>query len=212
MNELRMMMKFIVDGFMSPGAMAMWAILLVGFGILGMIIERAYYLYFKCGTNSGNFMAGISKYLKSGDYEKAIKFASSEKTPLAKGVTAILQNRGKGGKAVQKAVDEVFLTEAPKITRNIAFLPTLANLATLLGLMGTIYGLMIAFDAIANVPAAQRAQALATGISVAMSTTLWGLLVAIPTLLCHGIIAGKSDKVVEELDEKTSKLINLVEE
>jgi len=212
MNELRMMTKFVVDGFMSPGASCMWAILLVGFGILGMLIERAYYLYFKCGTNSGNFMAGISKYLKSGDYEKAIKFASSEKTPLAKGVTAILQNRGRGGKAVQKAVDEVFLSEAPKITRNIAFLPTLANLATLLGLMGTIYGLMIAFDAIANVPAAQRAQALATGISDAMSTTLWGLLVAIPTLLAHGIIAGKSDKVVEELDEKTAKLINLVEE
>lgn len=212
MNELRMMAKFVIDGFMSPGAITMWAILLIGFGILGMVIERVYYLYFKCGTNSGNFMAGISKYMKSGDYEKAIKFASSEKTPLAKGVTAVLQNRGKGGKAVQRAVDEVFLTEAPKITRNIAFLPTLANLATLLGLMGTIYGLMIAFDAIANVPAAQRAQALATGISVAMSTTLWGLLVAIPSLLAHGIVAGKSDGIVEELDEKTSKLINLVEE
>jgi biopolymer transport protein ExbB/TolQ len=104
------------------------------------------------------------------------------------------------------------LTEAPKITRNIPFFPTLANLATLLGLMGTIYGLMIAFDAIANVPAAQRAQALATGISVAMSTTLWGLLVAIPTLLVHGVLANKADKLVEEMDEKTAKLINLVEE
>jgi len=212
MGEFRMMMKFIIDGFMSPGSTFMWAILLIFFVTIGMIAEKVYYLFFKCGTNSSNFMAGISKYLKSGDYEKAIKFAAAEKTPLAKGITAILQNRGKGGKAVQKAVDEVFLTEAPKITRNVAFLPTLANLATLLGLMGTIYGLMIAFDAIANVPAAQRAQALATGISVAMSTTLWGLFAAIPTLLIHGIVANKSDRVVEELDEKTAKFINLVEE
>jgi biopolymer transport protein ExbB/TolQ len=212
MNELRMMMKFIIDGFLSPGSSFMWLILLIGFATLGLMAERSWYLFRKCGTNSGSFMSAISKYLKSGDYEKAIKFSSSEKTPLAKGITSILQNRGKGAKAVQKAVDEVFLTEAPKVTRNIPFLPTLANLATLLGLMGTIYGLMIAFDAIANVPAAQRAQALATGISVAMSTTLWGLFVAIPTLLGHGLLASKSDRVVEELDEKTAKFINLVEE
>jgi biopolymer transport protein ExbB/TolQ len=94
----------------------------------------------------------------------------------------------------------------------IPLLPTLANLATLLGLAGTIYGLMLAFDAIANVPAAQRAQALATGISVAMSTTLWGLIIAIPTILVHGFLASRADRIMEEMDEKTAKLINLVEE
>ncbi|MFP4014616.1 MAG: MotA/TolQ/ExbB proton channel family protein [Chitinispirillaceae bacterium] len=203
--------KFIVDGFVSPGSAAMWVILFLLFGAIGLIIERTWYLFIKCGTGSGAFMSGISKYLKAGEYEKAIKYASSQNTPLSKGVTAILQNRGRGAKAVQKAVDEVFLTEAPKISRNIPLLPTLANLATLMGLLGTIYGLMIAFDAIANVPAAQRAQALATGISVAMSSTLWGLIAAIPVLLVHGLLASKSDRLLEELDEKTSKLINLVE-
>lgn len=204
--------KFIVDGFISPGSFAMWSILIIMAGSIGLVIERFLYLFVKCGGGSGAFMAGISKYLKSGDYEKAIKYATLQNTPLAKGVVAILQNRGKGSKAVQKAVDEVFLTETPKISRYIPLLPTLANLATLLGLMGTIYGLMLSFDAVANVPAAQRAAALATGISVAMSTTLFGLMSAIPTLLVHGFLASKSDRVVEEMDEKTSKLINLVEE
>jgi biopolymer transport protein ExbB/TolQ len=157
-------------------------------------------------------MSGISKYLKAGDYEKAIKYSSSMTTPLAKSVTAILKNRGQSTKQVQKAVDEVFLTETPKITRNISIINVFANLSTMLGLTGTIYGLMMAFDAIANVPAAQRAQALATGISVAMSTTLWGLLVAVPGILCQGILASKSDKVIEEMDEKTAKLVNLIEE
>ena len=133
-------------------------------------------------------------------------------TPLAKGVTAILKSRGQSAKQVQKAVDEVFLTETPKITRNIAIINVMANLSTMLGLTGTIFGLMMAFDAIANVPAAQRAQALATGISVAMSTTLFGLIVAVPGILCQGILASKSDKVIEEMDEKTAKLVNLVEE
>ncbi len=209
---MQQLFKFIVDGFTSPGSVYMWAILVIAGIILAFIAERVWYLFFKCGTSSGSFMAGISKYLKAGDFEKAIKYASSLKTPLAKGVTVVLQNRGKSTRNVQKAVDEVFLTETPKVTRNINILNTLGNIATLLGLTGTIFGLMLAFDAIANVPAAQRAQALATGISVAMSTTLFGLLVAVPTILVQGVLAGKSDKVVEELDEKTTKLINLIEE
>jgi len=77
--------------------------------------------------------------------------------------------------------------------------------------MGTIYGLMLAFDAIANVPAAQRAQALADGISISMSTTLIALLVAVPLLFSHGFIAAKSDSVLQQLDEKTTKLINMIE-
>ncbi|MBD3419375.1 MAG: MotA/TolQ/ExbB proton channel family protein [Chitinivibrionales bacterium] len=206
------MLKFIVDGFRSPGSWVMWIILLLAFVILGLIIERVWYLFLKCGTGTGTFMSGIAKYLKAGDYEKAIKYATSVKTPLAKGVTAILENRGKSAKAVQKAIDEVFLTETPKIGRFIPILNTLANLSTLLGLTGTILGLMIAFDAVANVPAAQRAQALATGISVAMSTTLFGLIVAVPTMLAHGLISAKSDSVIEEMDEKTAKLVNLIEE
>jgi biopolymer transport protein ExbB/TolQ len=204
--------KFIVDGFVSPGSFVQWGILFLAFAIIAIVIERAYYLFLKCGTSSASFMAGISKYLKAGDYEKAIKYSSSMSTPLAKGVTAILKNRGQSAKQVQKAVDEVFLTETPKITRNIAIINIMANLSTMLGLLGTIYGLMMAFDAIANVPAAQRAQALATGISVAMSTTLWGLIVAVPSILFQGILAAKSDKVIEEMDEKTAKLVNLIEE
>jgi biopolymer transport protein ExbB/TolQ len=207
-----MLYKFIIDGFISPGSFCMWMILVFGFAAVGLIIERAWYLYLKCGTGSTSFMSGISKYLKAGDYEKAIKYASSMTTPLAKAVLAILENRGKPSKTVQKKVDEVFLGEAPKVTRNINMINTLANLATLSGLLGTIYGLMMAFDAIANVPAAQRAQALATGISVAMSTTLFGLLVAVPAILLQGIFAGRSDKVLEEMDEKTAKLVNLIEE
>jgi len=203
--------KFVLDGFLTSGSWCMWIILFLFFGGMGLVAERLWYLFMKCGSGSGTFMNGVSKYLKAGENEKALKYASAQNMPLAKGVTAILQNRGRGAKAVQKAVDEVFLTESPKITRFISIIPTIANLATLMGLMGTIYGLMLAFDAIANVPAAQRAQALATGISVAMSSTLWGLIVAVPMLLLHGVVSAKSDGVMQELDEKSTKLINLIE-
>lgn len=206
------LLNFITVGFKSAGAVAMWLILFIAFGVVGLTIERVWYLFIKCGTGTGTFMSGISKYLKAGEYDKALKYATSVKTPLARAVSTILQNRGKSAKAIQKSLDEVFLTETPKITRNLPLFNTLANSATLLGLMGTIYGLMQAFDAIANVPAAQRATALANGISFAMSTTLFGLIVAVPTMFIQGILVGKSDKIVDEMDEKTTKMVNLLEE
>ncbi len=204
--------NFIIEGFTSPGSAVMWMILLLGFIILAIVIERFWFLFIKCGTGSGSFMAGISKYLKAGDYEKAIKYSSSMNTPLAKAVTAIMKKRGQSSKQVQKGVDEVFLTEGPKVTRNISIINIMANLSTMLGLTGTIFGLMMAFNAIANIPAAQKAAALASGIAVAMSTTLFGLLVALPSLFAQGLLSQKSDRVMEEMDEKTTKLINLIEE
>jgi biopolymer transport protein ExbB len=206
------LLNFILLGFQSAASMIMWIILLVGFAGLGLFVERFWYLFFKCDMGSAAFMKGISNYLKAGDYERAIKYAVTLKTPLAKGVLSVLQNRGKGSKAIRKAVDEVFLTEGPKIKRNIFLLNTFANLATLIGLTGTIYGTMECFDAIANAPAAQRAQQLASGISITMSATLMGLLTAVPCILAHGILSGKADKIIEDMDEKITKLSNAVEE
>jgi biopolymer transport protein ExbB len=202
----------IVAGFHITGSFMMWLILIMGLLTVGFIVERGWYLYIKCGTNRGAFMSGISKYIKAGDFEKAIKYASTVSTPLSRVVLAVLQNRGKGRKSTSKAVDEVFLSEAPKITTRIGLLSMFANLATLVGLSATVYGVMVDFDAIANVPVAQRAAALAAGISIALSGTLFGLMVAIPALFVSGFLAAKADSLIEEMDEKSTKLINLVEE
>ena len=206
------MFNFLLLGFQSSAWLIMWILLFVGFFALGLAIERFFYLFIKCDWGSGAFMSTISKYIKAGDFDRAAKYAETVNSPLAKGVRSVLSNRTKGPKAIKKAVDEVFLTEGPRIKRNVFLLNTLANLATLIGLTGTIYGTMECFDAIANAPAAQRAQQLAAGISITMSATLMGLLVAVPCILVHGILSGKADKIVEDMDEKTTKLINAVEE
>lgn len=205
-------LSFVTTGFRGSGAPIMVCILIMMFASMGLIIERIYYLYFKCGKNSANFMAGISKFLKAGDYDRALKYATATATPLAKVVATILQNRGKGIKYIQRAVDEVFLTEQPKIHKFLAFLQAFANMAVLIGLLGCIYGFMEAFDSLANVPAAQRAQALASSISVVMSSTLWGLIAAIVALLGHAFLGNKAEHLIQEMDEKSMKLMNLVEE
>lgn len=206
------MVNFLLLGFQSAAAFIMWILAFVAFIAIGLAAERFWFLYFKCDWGSNNFMNTVSKYIKAGDFDRATKYACSVKSPLAKGVAGVLVNRTKGPKAIKKAVDEVFLTEGPKVKRNVFLLNTFANLATLIGLTGTIYGTMECFDAIANAPAAQRAQQLAAGISITMSATLMGLLVAVPCIIVHGMLSGKADKIMEDMDEKTTKLINAVEE
>ena len=204
--------KFLGMGFQSSAWALMWLILIVGFVFLALFIERCYYLFLVCDRGTAPFMKNLQNFLKAADFDRAVKLASSEKTPLAKGVLAILQNRQNGSKAVRKAVDEVFLAEGPRVKRNIFLLNTMANVATLIGLTGTIYGTMECFNSIANIPAAQRAQALANGISITMSATLMGLIVAVPCVIGHGLCSAKADKIVEDLDEKLTKLSNALEE
>jgi biopolymer transport protein ExbB/TolQ len=202
--------QFIIQGFQSAGAWAMWMILIVGFLALALVVERIYYVVVRCGMGREKFMTEIFRIIKTGDVAKAIKFSGQFDIPLAKVFTAILSNKDKGEKAVNNAIDEVFLTEIPRIQRYIPLLMTAANVATLLGLLGTIFGLMLAFEAVANVPAAQRAAKLAEGIKVAMSTTAFGLVIAIPTMFIYGFITAQSERIIEEMDEKSAKLVNIV--
>ena len=156
-------------------------------------------------------MYTVARYINGGEHDKALRFAASSTSPLSKIVAAILQNRGKGTKVVRRLVDEVFLQETPRVHRFLPFLQAFANMAVLIGLAGTIYGFMEAFDSLANVPAAQRAQALAASIAIVMSSTFWGLMVAILCLFAHTILVSRSDRILEEMDEKAAKMVNLLE-
>jgi biopolymer transport protein ExbB len=188
---------------------AIFVFLLAG---IGLMIERAWYLFFKCGSNRKAFIGTVGKYVMANDFERAIKFAASQQFPLAKAIHLVLQNRGKGKKAAERAVEELTLSELPKLNRFIPLLSTIANLVTLLGLAATVYGVIIGFDSIANVPVAQRAGALAAGIAVALTATLFALCVAIPSLLMANIFETTAYGIADEIEEKTTKLINMIEE
>ncbi|MFH0920050.1 MAG: MotA/TolQ/ExbB proton channel family protein [Fibrobacterota bacterium] len=201
-------LTYLIAGFEGHGGFVMWVLCLLAAAGWAIIIERIYYLMFKCGSRRGKFVADMYKIIKTGDYQRAIKFAYSVDTPLAKVMATILQNKDKGEEAMVKAVDEVFLTEKPKIARYTGLLFVIANVATLVGLTGTVFGLIMSFDAVANVPVAQRAQALASGIAVGMTATAFGLFVAIPCLIVQGVLTTVTDRIVEEMEEKSTKMIN----
>ena len=206
-------LQFIMVGF-KPENGGTWAqvwILFMGLFGIGFVIERVLYLWGTAG-NTEKFMGDLQRFVKAEKWEEALKFTKSKpKMPLAKAVGIIIKNRDAGSKKIQKAIDEVFLENAPNITKNISIIAMFGNTASMVGLMGTIFGLMMSFDAVANAPAAQRATELAKGISISMSTTLWGLTMAIPLIIFQAIISSRSDKVLAELDEKAAKLVNLIE-
>jgi biopolymer transport protein ExbB/TolQ len=197
----------IIASFKGEGAMFVWVIFILGCIGVGIVISKIM-LIMKAGMGRGRYLEQVYQLIKRGEIEKAIQYSKESKTSLAKLFTAILQNSGKGEKSMNRAVDEVFLTESPRLTRLTPLLSTIANVSTLTGLLGTIFGLIMSFNAVANVPAAQRAQALADGIAVAMHATLLGLFVAIPCLAVYGIIMAQTEKLIEEMDEKAVKMIN----
>jgi biopolymer transport protein ExbB len=203
-------MELILKGFGGEGKYYMTMILGLGFIGLAIIAERIFYIFIKNSTGRANFMRNIAQLLQTGRVAEAGHLAATQNFALAKIISAVLQNKAKGQQAIEKAVDEVYLTEAPRMNRYLNLLPALANIAMLCGLLGTIFGLILAFDAVANLPAAQRPQALANGIAIVMVNTWTGLATAIPILLLHGILAMQSERLQEELEEKAVKVMNLL--
>ena len=203
-------MKTMAMSFEGDGGIFMWSIFVPLVVAMILIAERVYALYIKAGFSGKGTIGTVVDFLRNGDESGAQDYVAKNTTPLGKIMNVILANKSEGEEVINKRVEEVFLVESPKIQRFLPLINAMANVATLLGLLGTIIGLILAFDAVANVPAAQRAQALATGISVAMATTAFGLVVAIPTLFIHGILTAQSEKVLEQMDEVSAKLTNIV--
>ncbi|MCL2207778.1 MAG: MotA/TolQ/ExbB proton channel family protein, partial [Fibromonadales bacterium] len=180
-----------------------------GMAGVGICIERFHYILVKSSKGRDLFLAKFAMSIKDKKYEEAINCClENSKYPVATVMKAIVSNRSKGKEGMIAASDSAFLMEAPRVNRYLALLGTFANVLTLTGLMGTIFGLIITFDAVANKPAAERPAAMANGISVAMGTTLVALLGAIPIMGVQGFLLLLSERVIQEMEEKGLTMIH----
>ena len=180
-------------------------------GAVAIIIDRIWVLYFKAAIDKDAFLRGLRKHLFAGDLERAISFtAGQKKTPLTQVVKAGLIHVPKGDEDVQAAMDEATLREAPVIERRTGYLAMIANVATLLGLLGTIIGLIGAFAAVATANPADKATLLSSSISEAMNCTAFGLAVAITALVVYSILQGRTQAMVDDINETAVGVLNLV--
>jgi biopolymer transport protein ExbB len=193
------------------GGIGMHPILVSLVFVVAVLIDRVRVLYFSAQIDKDAFLRGLKKHIYSGDLDKAISFtASQKKTPLTSVIKAGLINVPKGEADVQAAMDEATLRESPRIEKRTGYLAMLGNVATLLGLLGTILGLIHAFAAVANANPADKATILASSISEAMNCTAFGLATAIPALIAYSVLQGRTQQMVDEINETSVAVLNLI--
>ena len=198
--------QFFVDGgpFMYPIA------LVSEFGI-AIIVERFIFLFFKYNINANQFMAQIQKLVMANNIDRAIKLCNAAPSAaLPKVIKAGLTRANKGEIEIANAIEEASLEVIPNITKRTPTLQAVSNLATMLGLLGTIMGLIEAFDAVAKAPPDQKTTMLTAAIAIAMNTTGFGLMVAIPTIAAYVFLNNTSKKIIDEIDQYSVKLQNLL--
>jgi len=203
-------MDFLVSA-MHKGGVFMWPILIAAIFALAISFERLYYIMFRANINGTAFMAQVQKLIMANNIDRAIKLCNAEpNSALPRVLKAGLTRANRSEIEIQNAVDESVLEVFPQLNKRSSYLPMLANVATLTGLLGTIQGLIIAFEAVAHASAETKQTLLAAGISTAMFTTAAGLVVAIPTLVLHSIIANRTTKIMDDIDQFALKTVNLL--
>ncbi len=203
-------MGAIAEAFRTGGVW-MYIILAVSIIAIGITIERFIYLFFKYSVNAEPFMAQIQKLVMANNIDRAIKLCNAQPSAaLPRVIKAGLTRANKGEVEIQNALEEATLEVVPMVQKRTPVLQPLANIATLLGLLGTIIGLIQAFAALEKATPETRQKLLARGIALAMNTTAFGLIVAIPTLVFHMVLSSMTKKILDEIDMYSVKLENLL--
>ena len=175
---------------------------------LAIFLERFYVIVIKSKINGRAFIERIIQLVRAGKVDDAIKLCAQSTATLPDMGLLILRSRTRDEGDLQNVADAAALSVIPRLTRRLQYLPMLANVATLLGLIGTIFGLREAFAAVENASAAERSAELAAGIAIALNATGFGLLVAVPLSVAHAYLVSQSETIIEQVDEFSVRLIN----
>lgn len=204
-------MQYLSD-FFNSGGFWMWPILVMNILAFAVMVERFIFLYLRHNVNAVAFMEEIKRHVQAGHLENAIKSCNAVKdSALARVIKEGLTHANRSPSEIQNAIEEATLEVTPEITKRGTLLQNIANIATLLGLLGTILGLIEAFAALATVTdPEQQTKMLTNGISVAMNTTAFGLVVAIPCLLAHVMLSTVTKKILDEIEHYSVKIENLL--
>ncbi|MEH6824527.1 MAG: MotA/TolQ/ExbB proton channel family protein [Motiliproteus sp.] len=207
MDTLDVIVRFIQNGgiFMYP----IMVTLALGIAIA---IERYIYLGLVRSRNRTAWVH-IQPLMLQGKIKSTVEYVRSSNAHLSKMLVYALAHLMAGRRAddVERMLEEGLMEIIPRLERRTPYLATFANIATLLGLLGTILGLIAAFSAVANADPAEKANLLSSSISVAMNTTAFGLIAAIPLLLLHAMISTKTSDIIDSMDMATVKLTNLIQ-
>ncbi len=180
--------------------------------VIAMVIERAAFQLGKYRVNSKEFFAQIKKLVTAGNIDRAIKLCDAGDYPTLQLVKAGLTHANKGADEIDAAMSEKIGELKPAVEKRIGSLWSLANIATLIGLLGTVVGLIHTFGAVAaqGLSAADRQRILANGIAEAMYNTALGLLIAVVCMIAHLILHQRAKNIQHDLDATQERVFNLL--
>ncbi|MBD3314652.1 MAG: hypothetical protein GF344_02590 [Chitinivibrionales bacterium] len=194
----------------NRGGPFMWVILTVLGIATAVVIERIIYYFIFCRGDSRMLTHHLSRALKHNNTDEARELVGKRRNPLYVLLRTAVDGyaAGQSLEIIRERVEEVAIGELPKISQRLNYLALFANIATLLGLLGTIAGLQVSFSSLASVDAAQKASMLATGISQAMNTTAFGLIVAVPCMIGYTMLSNKREALIKDIDEAVARIMN----
>jgi biopolymer transport protein ExbB len=203
--QMDTIIRFFQEG--GPFMFPIGVILAVG---LAVTLERFIFLTREKSSNRRSFEE-VLPMLQKRDFRAALNYTNSSDAKIATIFSAGI-NRIPSGRRddIELAMEEGVMEAIPQLEKRTQYIATLANIATLMGLLGTIMGLISAFTAVANAAPADKATLLSQSISVAMNTTAFGLMAAIPLLLCHTFLQTKTNEIIDSIEMAGVKFLNIV--
>jgi biopolymer transport protein ExbB len=195
--------------FFQKGGVFMYPILLVFTVGMAITIERWFQLN-RIRNANHKIWDLLHPVLVKGEFDKARQIASKDKSTMAQmlGMGLARQGAVRRREDIEIAMEESMMEIIPQLEKRTPYVALLSNIATLLGLLGTIMGLIEAFTAVANANPAEKADLLSASISVAMNTTAFGLMSAIPLLLFHAKLMSTTGQIVDRLEMASVKALN----
>tara|TARA_Y100000768_G_scaffold388989_1_gene389775 strand:+ start:9208 stop:9831 length:624 start_codon:yes stop_codon:yes gene_type:complete len=198
-----------IKAFFLDGGIFMWIILIVWLTGIGLCIYK--FLQLKKNDISGTKLFDkIKGLVLQNNVEEAISVCSNSKAVLPQILRSGLKRANEDRQLVEDALTTSIMEHTPKISYHLSYISLIANTSTLLGLLGTIQGLIVSFAAVGTADAGGKAAALAEGIAKAMNTTAFGLISAITIMVLHTFLSNKAVKINDKVDEAAGKLLDLL--
>jgi biopolymer transport protein ExbB len=200
-----------VVGFFVTGGPFMYPILIV-FAVGAAIAIERYVTLTRVTVRNQSVWSKVQPALMAGDFDRAREMTSKDDSAISRLLSMGLARQGavRRREDIEIAMEESMMEIIPQLEKRTPYVAMSSSIATLLGLLGTIMGLIQAFTAVANANPAEKADLLSASISVAMNTTAFGLMVAIPLLITHTVLTAKTGQIVDSLEMASVKALNVI--
>ena len=199
----------LIKEFMRGGGPFMWVILSIWLLGMAMSIYKLLSLR-RCDVNTSKVFLAVRGMVVQNNVKEAIEFCSNTKGIVPQVLRAGLKRVNSSKAVMEDAISASIAELTPKVNYQLSYISLLANISTLVGLLGTIQGLIVAFASIGSADPAEKSKLLAQGISEAMNTTAFGLVSAITIMGLHAVLVGKATKISNQVDEAALRLVDLI--